>query len=335
MSNNSTGVDLGPYSVAIATQELIVRHYSVDSDRRGRASKSSKQLQSHLRAKGTPVSAADNDEMRTLREQRERVGIMLDSCDTYFVSGPICQHIVEASASLPSCQLTADLLPTERGFLYFEQAYQLPESDAYSSGWGRRLASRLVEVYDLPKIDLTVGHSRLLRAIQWNSMPEACLVFTWTDGAGAMPTLLSADIWHFGATWDRQDSETPATDQPLWLATRRAFMTALTFLAQGLAVVTDAQAPRADRKRAKHEGRKEPSIRVVHLRRIIRPERDPDETAETRHVEWKHRWKVRPHWRNQYYASLDRHHPKFIDSYWKGPADMPPLLSKTLFAVTR
>jgi hypothetical protein len=81
---------------------------------------------------------------------------------------------------------------------------------------------------------------------------------------------------------------------------------------------------RAERRRAERAGLEERDVHVVKLRASLTAERDSEPGAEgTR--EWRHRWVVRGHWRNQWYPSKDDHRPKWIAPYLKGPTDAPLL----------
>ncbi|PKW15944.1 hypothetical protein [Saccharopolyspora spinosa] len=75
---------------------------------------------------------------------------------------------------------------------------------------------------------------------------------------------------------------------------------------------------RMSRRRHQRAGLEPPEIRVIRLRRSG----SPAETAESRKA-WRHRWKVREHYRRQWNPSLGAHRPKLIEEYEKGPKDAP------------
>jgi hypothetical protein len=75
-------------------------------------------------------------------------------------------------------------------------------------------------------------------------------------------------------------------------------------------------------------------LAVEFLRRVDYPEREDGHHEEGRR-EWASRWIVAGHWRNQWYPTEQRHKPKWIEAYVKGPADKPVKASTKLFAVVR
>lgn len=309
--------EYGLYETVLSVQDAIWRTYGPGGVARDVAKR---------------VAAADPS-FRNPERFVESIANDASLSDPYFVSSEIATLIMQAAGTLPSCQLAADLLPTRDGFMYFETAYRLP---------------------------LTYAHTEdgcwPLRALAWTPVGEPAkgnrgvLVSGWidTNPPHYIPLFAHSEHWVFGDLWDMpRDTGRALIDPDLAITElesegtlvnyRRVFMTALTFLAQELATVSKAPVPRAQRKLMERSRREVPnSVRVVHLRRFARPERDPDEQPHERHIEWKHRWQVRSHWRNQFYPSLSRHHPKFIDSYWKNKdSDLPPNLSKVVYAVVR
>lgn len=95
-----------------------------------------------------------------------------------------------------------------------------------------------------------------------------------------------------------------------------------------------ARPERSVRKRADRAGlTHEPLVRVIELRRKEARHRDGDAHEA---VEWSCQWLVRGHWRQQWYASLGRHQPKWIAPHIKGPDDKPLRPSRaTVYAVVR
>ena len=118
----------------------------------------------------------------------------------------------------------------------------------------------------------------------------------------------------------------------------RLFATAVALMNQTLLVESAPyRGDRASRRRAQAlAGRPilpdEALVRTVMLRRreyVNKPSGDHDP------VDWQYRWTVRPHWRNQWYPSENRHKPVLIGSYVKGPPDKPLKVSTPLFVVSR
>ncbi|QIZ37825.1 hypothetical protein [Saccharopolyspora sp. ASAGF58] len=85
---------------------------------------------------------------------------------------------------------------------------------------------------------------------------------------------------------------------------------------------------RMSRRRHQRAGLEPPEIRVIRLRRSARP----TETEEPRKV-WRHRWKVREHYRRQWYPSLQAHRPKLIEEYEKGPKGAPLISGQKVYRI--
>lgn len=100
-----------------------------------------------------------------------------------------------------------------------------------------------------------------------------------------------------------------------------------TWLLMGQTIVRseDLTAPRAARRRMSRETPDvDPGVRYIDLRRARTEPSDRSETtASTR--EYRHRWVVRGHWRNQWYASRNDHRPIWIEPHLAGPEDAPLL----------
>jgi hypothetical protein len=102
-----------------------------------------------------------------------------------------------------------------------------------------------------------------------------------------------------------------------------------TWLLMGQTLVRSEQltAPRAARRRiAREDPHLDPTVRYIDLRRA-RTE-PSDHTADEDRVnarEYRHRWIVRGHWRNQFYPSRNDHRPIWIYPHLAGPEDKPLL----------
>lgn len=92
----------------------------------------------------------------------------------------------------------------------------------------------------------------------------------------------------------------------------------------GLAETEQKRTPRPERRRTERAALPVRDVRIIRLRSSLAAERD-SEPGATRSQEWRHRWIVRGHWRNQWYPSLADHRPRWIAPYLKGPEDAPLL----------
>jgi hypothetical protein len=91
-------------------------------------------------------------------------------------------------------------------------------------------------------------------------------------------------------------------------------------------------APVPDRhaiKRMARAGTNIRDVRVITLRKAaVQPVGGGDR-------EYHHRWIVRSHWRKQWYPSQQRHVPKIIPAYVKGPDGAPMLTGRKVYAWRR
>lgn len=71
-------------------------------------------------------------------------------------------------------------------------------------------------------------------------------------------------------------------------------------------------------KKSRRASKNEPVL-VVRLPRRA-PSRKSDAPGS---VDWSHQWWVDPHWRKQWYPSIEAHRQKWINGYVKGPDDKP------------
>jgi hypothetical protein len=103
-----------------------------------------------------------------------------------------------------------------------------------------------------------------------------------------------------------------------------------TWLLMGQTLVRSEQltAPRAARRRiAREDPHLDPTVRYIDLRRARTEPVERSDITEPRSAtrEYRHRWIVRGHWRNQWYPSRNDHRPIWIDPHVAGPEDKPLL----------
>jgi len=101
----------------------------------------------------------------------------------------------------------------------------------------------------------------------------------------------------------------------------RWLFTALYMMAQKLSIQVQHPTSRAVRRRLERNKEIAPDfVRVITLRRLAQARERDGASAD---VNWKWQWGVRGHWRNQFYPTEGIHKPKFVESYIKGPENMP------------
>lgn len=109
-------------------------------------------------------------------------------------------------------------------------------------------------------------------------------------------------------------------------ALERTILATWLLMGQTLVRSEPLTAPRPARRRmARLDPLLDPTVRYIDLRRARTepPDHAPERPTGTR--EYRHRWVVRGHWRNQYYPSRNDHRPIWIDPHLAGPEDKPLL----------
>lgn len=200
-------------------------------------------------------------------------------------------------------------------------------------------------------LPLTIYDGRVqedLVAITWVSASlvggsdEICFTFHTSDRVREAGDPATVGPWKLGGTLDglveqgrqQMTRRDPATVGARWIEKLRYTAAAIAFMNTTIAAKQPTDVPRSTRRRLEQANwQNEPRVQVVQLRRR-KPH--PDGPATFREVDWKCRWTVHHHWRNQYYPSTDSYRRILIPDYIKGPDDAPlKPPSARLFAVTR
>lgn len=106
---------------------------------------------------------------------------------------------------------------------------------------------------------------------------------------------------------------------------------ALELASQKIATVDDVNPTRPSRRRAR-AWRPEPVVRIIQLRRLETNQRSEEAVP----VDWRCRWIVGGHWREQWFPSTEVHRPVWISPYIKGPEEKPlKLANASVFVVSR
>jgi hypothetical protein len=110
----------------------------------------------------------------------------------------------------------------------------------------------------------------------------------------------------------------------------RRLQTLWRLMNQRILVAEKTPTDRAARRRAKWR-----EIRTLIVVTLRRAKRRGDEAVDHGGVDWTHRWLVGGHWRNQWYPSRQRHEPRWIGTYVKGPEGKPFVAKRRAFEFTR
>ena len=152
-----------------------------------------------------------------------------------------------------------------------------------------------------------------IRAFYWAVLNDSIvLTFVGADGkVGAMTALAFDETLH-----DSASDEFTLKSSNFVMRFVYAFFA---FIRQEIVTTSLEDPTRTQRKRAAVSMAQTPIVRVIHLRRKTVTPSVAGEGGREYHC----RWTVRPHWRNQWYATRSEHFPKFIPGYVKGPDDKP------------
>lgn len=112
----------------------------------------------------------------------------------------------------------------------------------------------------------------------------------------------------------------------------RLFAAMLSFIQQKILVTTRYATSRATRRRAISAKRSvDADINIIKLRSVLHP----TNKVEGLPVEWSCQWIVHGHWRDQWFPSIGKHRPIWLNPYLKGPEGKPLRNPGRLFAVVR
>lgn len=264
---------------------------------------------------------------------------MLDIAETYALDPEIYELIDAGAHSLPE---TAALHPTEvispSGFVYLDRAVVIPDLQ------GRPTALRAI-AWTLTCLDRKIeGSEDLVRyyiapdgRTPGGREPTNLLCFLYTSPKDTPEDSLHEEILHS----DEPDKLADLVllnfglfdfNRPLVVDMERWLYTFFRFVQEPW-MDTGAFTPNRQgiRRAQRAMVTKRPEVNVVRLRksehRHVRGTGDP--------VEWSHRWLVRGHWRNQWYAKEQRHAPKWVSAYVKGPDEAPLILRDKVSRVDR
>ncbi|ONI71127.1 hypothetical protein ALI144C_52335 [Actinosynnema sp. ALI-1.44] len=128
--------------------------------------------------------------------------------------------------------------------------------------------------------------------------------------------------WPDGVSEAESSADTDAR-----IALQRTILATWLLMGQTLVRSEPMTAPRAARRRIERlDPALDPTVCYIDLRRArTEPSDRPDDDFGKGTREYRHRWIVRGHWRNQYYPSRNDHRPIRIDPHLAGPEDKPLL----------
>lgn len=260
------------------------------------------------------------------RAEIKVIGKGIKEAETFALDGTIAEAITAAAQTLPDdTTILHHLLPAPSGFLYCDAP--MPALQRPHDGPIRGI---LWTTHD----EIVINRSR--STPDYSQQPLPGVVVTTLSYGVAKNVMLPefALSWVFGRSLADYDNNTRygLQNEQIWKFVAALFL----FMDQRIVQTTRRPAARNVQRRIRDAGIDiEPVARVIELRRRDYV-KDDAETSEAQERDYACQWLVRGHWRNQWYASLGTHQPKWIAPYVKGPEDKPLKQPRAnVFAVVR
>jgi hypothetical protein len=161
-------------------------------------------------------------------------------------------------------------------------------------------------------------------------------VYPWAYGMDATGKVRVKQIDDDQFVWDEAgESSVTAPIRPATTPKgdiRRPVQTMFRLMQQTITTRSTAHAGGQFRRRWEREKLEPKAVTVVRLRRP----KAPTAEGQGREVEWTHRWLVRGHWRNAWYASINAHRQVWVGAHTKGPEGKPLVITnRRVFELVR
>lgn len=238
----------------------------------------------------------------------------LNMAELYYVTEQMTDLAVVASRSLPEFTLAPEDLPSSHGLVVFAKEFALPDEDqqvpVVGAAWGPWHGAPSHWVHGGVWVDFYTSPDHPA----YDRQGVVDLPHLLNDNCGQIP-------FSRGEPIERPDF----SDRGSALAVGWMDMLRTTWLLMGqtIATVQDECLDRVSLRRLNRLERHEssPRVRVVDLRRKTHSGEPGTEASR----EYYHRWIVRGHWRNQWYAKVGDNRPIWIAPHIKGPEGAPLL----------
>ena len=261
-----------------------------------------------------PAAAARREEIAA--EQLR----LLSEATTWMVAAEMVDLVSHASRSMPPEPILRTDLPAPKGFAFLEKPFVArDEVDGQEVRLNHRAVHWYVDEGDRVVVQSYSGREDGVFGADVEGMERVAL------SVGSPPLVVGFRYdWRFGEpTWD-PDGASPQIDR---------FVKALWAISAQTIAKVETMSSRASRRDAvRHPLPDAGGVRVITLRQLRRPVPEDQSVAE---VDWKHRWIVSGHWRNQYLPGSGTHRQQWIHPYVKGPEDKPLLVRDQVVYVRR
>lgn len=258
------------------------------------------------------------------------IGPHLQRMPLYAVMAEASALIQAGAESLKPQPILKSDLPSPEGIVLFQ--YPLTAIDIHLREY------KIIAAMWIQSIDGENNHTvSILQFTDWHDLEN---VWRYKNLTHHMPTLsllhvqtASYDLLYAPPAEDDHGEYVPVEARQSAMH-HMAFMQAFwAFVQQKVVVAEDHVHAREVRKRLAKDSYRLGNLKMVHLRSIARGSVTPSDSPH--HVDWKKRWVVRGHWRQQWYKSLQNHRQIWVWPYVKGPENMPLYERKTVYTVAR
>lgn len=263
----------------------------------------------------------------------------ISTAELYWATPDMSALAMAAGASLPEVCFAHAYRPSASGLLVWDGGIgQSLDVGSMFDTRGRTVDTALGTVperlsvrvpFDAVSWGPREGGMLLVGWVRWDRIEAALPGRVPLPGGVAMPPLMPMQGWDLPADPVAHTATEIAEmiDEPALLTVCLAMAAAWALMQQPkLAERSRVDAPKDDARRARRDGRPEPAVTLIDLRRLYRPQVPDEEGGEGSARRYRYRWVVSGHWRNQAFGparSLRRQ--TWIPSYVKGP-DGAPLL---------
>lgn len=237
----------------------------------------------------------------------------------FYVTKDMTEKAIEASKTMPNWLISTDDVPAMNGFMYLEGLEMSP----WDGGKRKRVSSALswavtqLDGASIFEIGYYIDFRSGLEFPRKTSMRAGMKSLR----IGSRLVLTSFVPWLIGdkadGVPDMEPMETMALLKTIWLMMRQ----------NEIVDSSEIEPSRNSAKRIRRQGLDPRSVRIVDIRRRRYASQGREQYAR----EYDHRWKVRGHWRNQWYPSRGVHRPKWIEEHVRGPEDAPLIERDTVY----
>lgn len=239
----------------------------------------------------------------------------LDDTSTFYVTREMTEKALVASETMPDWIPDEEDAPADRGLIYFDGLEELRgfSKTTAALSWsfqrttlaGEESLMLLLGVYsDLHVAPEKPFKSNMIAGLRSIGIMPPRLAYTGYDAVAGL----------FG---EEDKVQTMAILKSAWLMMQQ----------EEVVDTSETEPSRSSAKRIRRQGGDPGKVRIVDIKRRQYASQGREQYAR----EYDHRWKVRGHWRNQWYPSRGVHRPKWIEEHVRGPEDAPLIERDTVY----